>query len=266
MRRGAGGPSRWLRGLLGGAAVIALWWVLAVTVFTNPSGRRSVPTPLEVAVQYAADGWSFYVPNFAITIREALTGYVWGNGIAVLLAALVLVVPRLEGVVTQIATITYCLPIVAIGGIAVVVVGAPGEGAPSGTAVLLAGMSVFFTTVISALLGLKSADPATLDVVAVNGGSRLMQLRKVRLISALPQLLYGLQIAVPASVLGAVLGEFFGKVEFGVGPAMIVAQQNLEAARLWGIALAIGALAVVGFNLIGIVARVVAPWSRGRQA
>jgi ABC-type nitrate/sulfonate/bicarbonate transport system permease component len=252
-------------GALGAAAVIAVWWLLAVTVFTNEStGRRTLPTPPEVIENYLATGLSFYVRNFTVTIAEAATGYAWGTGLALAATALVLVLPRLEAVVMQIATISYCLPIVAIGGIAVVIIGAPAAGAPSGAAVLLAALSVFFTTVVTSLRGLKAAEQASLDVVAVYGGSRLVQLRKVRVIAALPQVLSALQIAVPAALLGAVIGEFFGKVEYGVGPALIVAQQNLASDRLWGIALAIAAVALTGFALIGLVSRVAAPWSRGK--
>jgi hypothetical protein len=32
---------------------------------------------------------------------------------------------------------------------------------------------------------------------------------------------------------------------------------------VWGIALASGAVAIVGFALVGLVARLVTPWSRG---
>ncbi|MFM9776471.1 ABC transporter permease, partial [Streptomyces galilaeus] len=72
-------------------------------------------------------------------------------------------------------------------------------------------------------------------------------------------------IAVPAAFLGAVLGEFFGKVELGVGPAMIAAQQALDAPRVWGLALASGAVALLGYALLGLVARLIAPWSRGAR-
>ena len=68
--------------------------------------------------------------------------------------------------------ISYCIPIVAIGPLMVLILGLPQPGEPSKTAIFFAGLSVFFTTVVGALLGLKSADKASLDVVSVYGGSR----------------------------------------------------------------------------------------------
>jgi len=255
----------WLTGIIGGIGIIILWAIIA-SVYVSPTGSHPIPTPVEVVQSYIESGWEYYWRNFSVTITEAGIGYVWGNGIALILAAIVLVVPRLEGVAMQLAIITYCIPIVAVGMLAIVVIPPPQVGDPSGTAVLLAGLSVFFTTVVGALLGLKSADKSSLDLIAVYGGSRFTQLVKVRLIAALPAILNALQIAVPAAFLGAVLGEFFGKIEVGVGISMILAQQNSNAPLVWGLALASGAVALLGFALVGLVARGIAPWSKGKSA
>jgi ABC-type nitrate/sulfonate/bicarbonate transport system permease component len=258
----------WAIGLLGSVAIVALWWIGAVTVFAGVGAGKNnaIPTPPQVVSQWATDGLTFYTRNFGVTLQEGGRGFLWGNALALLLAAIVLVLPRTEGVITQIATITYCIPIVAIGPLVLIIAGAPLSGDPSGTAVFLAALSCFFTTVVGTLLGLKAADRAALDVVAVYGGGAFTQLRKVRLVAALPSILTALQIAVPACFLGAILGEYFGKVDLGIGPAMIAAQQSLNAPRVWGIALASGAVAIVGFGFFGLIARFVTPWSRGRNA
>ncbi|MBB2977126.1 ABC-type nitrate/sulfonate/bicarbonate transport system permease component [Microbacterium endophyticum] len=252
----------WLSGTIGGVGLVALWWIISA-IWVSPNGTHPIPSPPEVILSYFDSGWDFYWRNFSVTLEEAGIGYVWGNGLALLLSAVVLIVPRLEGVAMQLAILTYCVPIVAIGFIAVVLFGAPPVGEPSGTAVFLAALSVFFTTVVGALLGLKSADKTSLDLITVYGGSKFTQLIKVRLIAALPAILNALQIAVPAAFLGAVLGEFFGKVEAGVGLAMILAQQNSDAPLVWALALASGAVALLGFGLVGLIARLVAPWSKG---
>ncbi|MDN4478821.1 ABC transporter permease [Demequina lignilytica] len=258
----------WATGLMGALGILAFWWISSVTIFANvgSGNTKAIPTPVQVIQGYADVGWDFYARNFAVTLNEAAQGYLWGNGLALVLAGLVLVVPKLEGVVNQLAVITYCIPIVAIGPIVLLIVGPPKSGEPSGTAVFLAALSVFFTTVVGALLGLKSADKASLDVVEVYGGSRMAQLRKVRVIAAAPAILTALQIAVPAAFLGAVLGEYFGKVETGVGPAMVIAQQSLNSPRVWGIALASGAVALTGYLLVGLLTRLATPWSRGAAA
>ncbi|GIG55230.1 ABC transporter permease [Demequina activiva] len=256
----------WAAGLIGAVAIVSVWWVIGAIAQGRSGETAGIPTPPQVAQSYAESGWAFYWNNFSVTLNEAAQGYLWGNGLALLLSAFVLVVPRLEGVVMQLAVVSYCIPIVAIGPLLLLILGIPAPGEPSSTAIFLAAMSVFFTTVVGSLLGLKSADKASLDVVSVYGGSRFTQLRKVRLISALPAVLTALQIAVPAAFLGAILGEYLGKVEVGVGPAMVIAQQSLNAPRVWAIALASGAVALIAYLLVGMLTRLSAPWARGVAA
>jgi ABC-type nitrate/sulfonate/bicarbonate transport system permease component len=113
------------------------------------------------------------------------------------------------------------------------------------------------------MTGVKSADKATLDVVTVFGGNAWHRLMKVQLLSALPSILAALRIAAPAAFLGAILGEYIGGPDVGFGPAMINAQQSLEVARLWALALVSGAIAGSAYAIVGLISKFVTPWSKG---
>ncbi|WP_262405994.1 ABC transporter permease [Protaetiibacter sp. SSC-01] len=263
------GMPRWLAGVVGAVALVAVWWLFSATVFTPPAGTdfTPVPSPYAVLSQLVADGPVAYWDVFRVTITEALLGFAWGNGIALLLAATVLLVPRIEPIVTQIAVVSYCLPVVAVGGIAIVVLGgAKRAGDPSATAVFLAALAVFFTTVVGALAGFRAADRASLDVVRVFGGGRWTQLTKVRLIAAAPSILNALQIAVPSAFLGAVLGEYMGATDRSVGITLIRLQGNLDSTRVWVVFLLCAVVALIGYALVGLVSRLVTPWVAGRAA
>ncbi len=254
-------------GVLGVVGVVILWWLLAVTVFSPTTGTYTpVPTPAAVVRAAADAGAHFYWTNLWVTLKEAGTGYLWGNGLALLLSALVLVVPRLEPVLMQVAVVTYCVPVVAVGSLAIIIFGgADTAGQSSPTAVFLAALSVVFTTVVGTILGLKAADRSALDLVAVYGGSRLTQLVKVRLVAALPGILNALQIAVPAAFLGAILGEYFGKIEVGIGPSLVAAQVQLKSPQVWALFIVCAVVAVIGYAVLGVVARLVAPWAAGSR-
>lgn len=258
-----------LLGLSGIAVLVALWWIGAETVFSrvgvSPTGQGgTIPSPLEVIGALIDDGPAFYLGNLAITAQEAAIGYLWGNGIAIALAFLVMLLPFVEGTVMQIAVISYCIPIVAIGPIVRIVIGVPSPGEPSGTAIFLAAMLPFFTTVTGCLLGLRAADNTALELITVYGGSRLTQLTRVRLIAALPATLNALKIAAPAAFLGAIIGEYLGGVDAGIGPALVNAQQNLDAPRAWALALVIGLASGAAYFVTSVIARLVTPWSTGR--
>ncbi len=246
-------------GAIGVVSIVAVWWLSAVTVLSG----TTMPTPAGVVRAFVDDGLGFYVANMSITLEEAVRGFLVGNGLALVLASLVLLVPQLERLVMQVAVISYCLPLVAITPILYIVIGPPPSGEPSGTAVALAALSVFFTTVVGAVLGFRSADPASLDVVTVFGGGRWQQMVRVRLVAALPGIIGALQIAAPAALLGAILGEYIGGVDRGVGPALVNAGQSLNAERAWGIALVCALLAGAGYALFALVARFVTPWASG---
>jgi ABC-type nitrate/sulfonate/bicarbonate transport system permease component len=243
---------RWLIGALGFASILALWEVLALTVFSN---GRAIPAPTAVISQWQKDGASVYWANVTTTAREATRGWFWGNLIAIVLALVFIQVPFLERSLMKLAVAAYCLPVVAIGPVLAILF--KGDSPK----VILAALSVFFATLISMLVGLKSADAASLDVVHAYGGGSFTQLRKVKVQSSLPSLFAGLRVAAPAAVLGAVIGEYIGG-ENGLGVFMVSSESHLEVARTWGIAITIAAMAGLGYALTALAEYILVPWAR----
>lgn len=252
-----GGMPAWVGGLLGVVVLVVLWLAVAAT----PFGRNgAIPSPVAVGSFFPeAFAASSYWDGVAATSLAALEGYVAGNVVALLLAFVVLLLPRAEGISTQLAVVTSCLPLTAIGPLAAIV-------SPSGsrfTSAFLAALSVVFTTVVGSILGLKSASRTQLDVISAYGGGRFTQIRKVRLISALPSLLAALKIAAPAAFLGAVLGEYFlVGVDTGIGTLLLRAQFDNDSVRVWTLALTSAAVAGAAYVLIGLAGRLLAPWSQ----
>ena len=248
-----------LGGLVGVVVLVAIWWVASVLLF---QGSRAIPTPPAVLDQFLdGDRWASTLRNAAATVTSAAKGYLWGNLAAIALSVLVLLVPRLEALANQIAIVTYCIPLVAIGPVIVIVAG---RGSPAGASVVLAGMSVFFTTVVGCLVGLRAAPRASIDLVRAYGGTAWTTLRKVQLISALPSLFAALKIAAPASFLGAILAEYLGSGgDSTLGRALIAAQTQSDAPQLWYLALISGIISGLGYLLVGLVARLVTPWTTG---
>jgi ABC-type nitrate/sulfonate/bicarbonate transport system permease component len=166
-------------------------------------------------------------------------------------------------VLMQVAVMSYCVPLVAIAPVLFIVIGNPDEGQRSGTATALAALSVFFTTVVGTVLGLRSADRVSLDLVSVFGGGRFRQLQKVQLVAALPSILAAMRIGAPAAFLGAILGEYVGGVQRGVALILKIAQQNVDVEQAWAVGIGCALVAGAGYALLGLVGRLVTPWSRG---
>jgi sulfonate transport system permease protein len=241
---------RGLDGALGLAGLILIWHILAVTILES---KGVVPTPWEVLNQLWDDR-NAYRPKIKTTLREALFGYLWGNAIAIVLGVLLELIPIIEGPLLRLAIAIFNIPLVAIAPILVVTL------SDDGPKIALAALSVFFTTLVATVLGLRSADPTSLAVIRAYGGGPWMALTKVKLRSALPSLFAGLRIAAPAALLGALIGESLGANE-GLGAAMIQAQSSFAVARTWGLALVVSALAGVLYLAASFLARILTPWA-----
>jgi ABC-type nitrate/sulfonate/bicarbonate transport system permease component len=187
-------------------------------------------------------------------MHEALVGYFWGNLLAIGLAFLFLLLPWLERPLMRLGIASYCLPIIAIGPILLITFNGQ---TPK---IILAALSVFFTTLVGMLLGLRSANKTALDVVRAYGGGAYKQITKVRLRAALPSLFAALRIAAPAAILGAIIGEYLGG-DNGLGVAMIHSEQAFEIERTWGLALVATLLAGLTYGITALVGRALTPWA-----
>jgi ABC-type nitrate/sulfonate/bicarbonate transport system permease component len=231
--------------------LLAVWQLVGVTVYDE---TRTVPEPTSIISTMVSDGWSFYGPNLETTLREASVGWLWGNLLAIGVAIVFVQVPFLERALMQLAVTSYCVPILVLGTILNI------QFVGDTPKVVLAAVSVFFTTLVGMQLGLRSVDRTSLDLVRAYGGGSWTQLRKVRFRASLPSLFSGLRIAAPAAVLGAIIGEWMGS-ENGLGVAMINAQQSLSIERTWGIALAATALSGLGYALTALAGNLLTTWA-----
>jgi ABC-type nitrate/sulfonate/bicarbonate transport system permease component len=244
----------WLGGVFGLTGLLVAWQILGLTIFSK---SNLVPPPTHIISQMRIDGWSFYWPNARTTMHEAFIGWVWGNALAIGLALAFLVAPILERPLMRLGIASYCLPIIAIGPILQIVFN--GE-TPK---IILAALSVFFTTLVGTLVGLRSADKTALDLIHAYGGNTFKKLTKVRLRAALPSLFAALRIAAPAAILGAIIGEYLG-ANTGLGVAMINSEQALQIERTWWIALVATLLAGLAYAITALVGRLLTPWAPKR--
>jgi len=249
-----------LLGLGGVLAIIIVWHLVATFAFTRENGSYgAVPPPLAAFARVGSDLVNpGYWNGIAATAGAALIGYLLAIGIALLLGVLVLFVPRLEPFANQLGVVAACVPVAAISPI-VVLLSPTGSRAVS---IVLALLAVEFPMIIGVLLGLRATTPGQLDLVHAYGGGTLTAVRKVRLIAAIPALLSALKIGAPAAFLGAMTGEFFAVgVDSGAGRLLISQQYAGDYVGMWAIAILATAVSALGYGVIALLARWLAPWT-----
>lgn len=233
------------------AVALVLLWELVAHV--SLSGRGVLAPPSDIVQSLVTDA-GLYRRSFATTASVALRGFFWGNLAAVVVAILFVQVPVLESLFLRLALTVFCLPLVAVNPLLQLTF------EPDTARVVLTALSVFFTTLIGTMLGLRSADGGPLTMVRAWGGGGSARLRFVRLPSGLPAILTGLQIGAAAAALGAIFGEFIG-ARAGLGVLLINGLMSLNLARVWSVAVLVTVMAAVPYGLFGLLRRVLTPWS-----
>jgi ABC-type nitrate/sulfonate/bicarbonate transport system permease component len=241
----------WVPPTIAIVGIVVCWEVVGRTVAAD---SVVLPAPSRIVAQVQADGLDFYWRNATSTLSAAAKGWLVGNGLAIALATVAILIPLVERPLLQLGLTSYCLPLLAIATILRVVY----DG--DTPKVVLAAMQVFFVTLVGALVGLRNVDRASLDVVHAYGGGSLHKLAKVRFRACQPTLFAALRIAAPAAVIGAILGEYLG-AERGLGAAMITSQQGLDVERTWALCILTTAFAGLGYAMTSVVGRALTPWA-----
>ena len=249
-RTGIVAMGAWMRALksLGSVAVYGLPPIIALTlvglgwelwVRASDTPEYIVPAPTAVLDRLFGD-LGFFFGEGLITLYEALAGFGLGAGVAIALAVVMAHSRLLERSLFPIAIVVKVTPIVAVAPLFVIWFG---FGAMP--KILIAALITFFPVMVNALVGFRSVNPGALDFLRSLHATPLQVFLHLRVPSSLPYLFAAFRIAIPLSVIGAVVGEWFS-ADKGLGSVIIVAHNNLDMPTLFS---AIVTLAVMGIGL-----------------
>ena len=218
-------------------ALLAIAWELWIRVADTPV--YILPAPSAILRRLFGDLGYFASEGF-VTLYEAMAGF--GVGCAVALAAAILMAHSrfVEKSLFPLAILVKVTPIVAIAPLLVIWFGF--GPVPK---VFIAALLTFYPVLVNAVVGFRSVNPGALDFVRSLHASPWETFWLLRVPSSLPYLFAAFRIAVPLSVIGAVVAEWFS-AEAGLGSVIIVAHYNLDMPTLFS---AIITLAVIGIGL-----------------
>ena len=219
-----------------------------------------LPKPTTVAAALGAN-WSAgrfaLLPSALATLQEALLGLVIGTlaGLAVAFATARWAGAR--GMLLPLAVAANAVPIVAF---------APllnnwfGLLNPLSKA-LMAAVLVFFPVMANVTRGLVQVEPASLELMRSYAASEWTILRKVRIPNALPYFFTALKVATTLSLIGAIVGEYFGGSSSVLGRVIVQSASALKFDVTWA-AILLGALTGIAFYSVVVLAeRLVVPWA-----
>lgn len=125
---------------------------------------------------------------------------------------------------------------------------------------------VFFPIFVNVLRGLSQIDPVHGELMRSYGASGRDVLRTVRLPTALPFLFTGLRVAAALSVIAAVVAEYFGGLQTGLGSRITSAAANSAYPRAWAYVTASCVLGLLFYLTAAVAERLAMPWRTRRDA
>ena len=131
--------------------------------------------------------------------------------------------------------------------------------------VAVAFLICFFPIVVDTIVGLRSIDPALVQLARSMGAPPRRIFLRLRLPGALPSMFGGLKVGSALAVVGALTGEFIGS-DNGLGYLLLSAAGELDTALLFAILFVLSLLAMAFFYAIEVLERLMIPWHVSQRA
>lgn len=119
---------------------------------------------------------------------------------------------------------------------------------------------VFFPIMINTVRGLVSADTRSVELMRSYASSEFEVLRKLRIPTALPFFFSGLKVAASLSMIGAIVGEYFGGPRIALGVYITQEAALFRFDSAWSAIIIACLLGITLYLLILVLERLFMPW------
>lgn len=226
-------------------------WEALIGILEVP--EYTLPKPSAIWASFEGE-WGEMTHHTYLTAKEAVLGFLIGNGVALVLAAFMSEFRIIEKSIYPYVLLLRSLPIVAVAPLLII-----WFGFTIWPIVAAAALICFFPTLVNSVEGFKSTDATTLELMRVLNSSRWQTFFYVKVPNALPYIFAALKIAVAAALIGAVVGEWIAADE-GLGFLTIQANNFVDTLLLFRAIIAMALLAITWFLLVVILENYVLRW------
>jgi NitT/TauT family transport system permease protein len=123
---------------------------------------------------------------------------------------------------------------------------------------------VFPPIFLNTLRGLRQVAPVHRELLHSYAASAWTLTRTVRLPGALPFVFTGLKLASSLAVIAAVVAEYFGGLQDGLGSRITSAAASTAYPRAWAFVTAACALGLAAYVIVLVIERIAVPWRTRR--
>lgn len=216
--------------------------------FTNPARRNGPPL---IGILFSAALYTF---------REALTGFVLGSTLGLLLGICFAHFSLWERGCMPYVIASQTVPILAIAPMVIIWLQAGWV-----SVAVIAAYLTFFPVTINTLRGLRSPDPMAVELMHSYAASTWQTLWKLRFPAALPYIFTAFKIAATTSIVGSIIGELPSGIRSGLGGAILNFNQYYISGpgRLWATIIVCAIVGILFYLIIAVAEKFAL---RGRKA
>jgi NitT/TauT family transport system permease protein len=196
------------------------------------------------------------------TFKEALGGFAIGSGAGVVAATVVGRFRTAGQALMPIFIAANAVPIIAFAPI----FGAWFNPIEPQSKMAIAAVLCFLPVMVNTLRGLQSARPRQVELMRSYAASELEIWRRVRLPTALPFIFTALKVASVLSMIGAIVGEYFGGATTALGVTINTDAQIFQFDAAWAGILVASLLGLALYSAVVVAERIVVRWSPDARA
>jgi NitT/TauT family transport system permease protein len=228
------------------AAVIGLLvvWQLAVMLLHVPTWL--LPAPSAIWLEFVKQA-HLLGKHVSATAIGAIGGLAIGSLAGLVLAIAMTHSKLLEKILMPLLVIDQSIPKMALAPIFVI-----WFGTGTMTRIVIAMVISFFPMVVNSLRGMTAVDRRVTDLMTSLAASRWDVLTKIQMPNAVPHIFSGLKVAVPLSIIGAVVAEFM-QSDSGLGYVVLVAVGNVNTPMVF---VAVLLMALLSLSLFAVISAI----------
>lgn len=236
--------------LLGTLCFLVLWEIACIALGV---GEYLLPKPTDIAKALVENG-AFLVGHTVYTLAATVLGFAIAVVVGVAAAIWIVHSPLVERTLFTGLVAFNSVPKIAIAPLFIIWVGTDIE-----SKVLMAFLIAVFPIVVDSVLGLRSVDPAQLDLVHTYRATKGEMFWKIRFPNALPSIFAGMKVGVTLALIGTIVGEFVGASN-GLAFVILQAQGTYQVSLVFAAITILSVMGVVLFGLIDMADRRFLPW------
>jgi NitT/TauT family transport system permease protein len=216
-------------------------WQVAVMLFQVPTWL--LPAPSAIWVEFMKQAHLLGRHIWATGVG-AVGGLIIGSLSGLMLAIFMVHSRLLAKILMPLLVIDQSIPKLALAPIFVI-----WFGTGTMTRIVIAMVISFFPMVVNSIRGMTAVDRRVNDLMTTISASRWHLLTKVQLPNAVPYVFSGLKVAVPLSIIGAVVAEFM-QSDSGLGYVVLVAVGNVNTPMVF---VAVMLMALLSLSLFAVI-------------